>query len=88
MSLKRVLATALENGVGVLESLGVKHQLHPELKEFIVCGGLTALFEHYCPNERHWVPQGAQVLMEPEKRAQCQIKSDRSVGNGMGGFRC
>ena len=88
MSLKRVLATASENDVGILESLGVKHQLHPELKEFIVCGGLTALFEHYCPNERHLVPQGAKVLMEPAKRAQCQIKPERSERIGAGGFRC
>ena len=87
MSLKKALATASENDVGVLESLGVNHQLHPGLKEFIVCGGLTALFEHYCPNERHLVAQGeplmAKVLMEPVKRAQCQIKSTRSGRNGV-----
>ena len=92
MSLKRVLATASENDVGILEALGVKHTLHPGLKEFIVCGGLTALLEHYCPNERHLAAQGtplvAQVLMEPVKRAQCQIKSTRAVVNGVGGFRC
>jgi putative transposase len=88
MSLKKALATASENGVGILKALGVKHQLHPELKEFIVCGGLTALFEQYCTNERRLVSQDAKVLTEPAKRAQHPIKSNRAVGNGVGGFRC